>query len=210
MKIRPYLSLDIETTGLDTRKSEILSIGMVLDDGVTPFDQLRRKEIFVKLSDYSHQEPEALQMNKYLISRIVRNEVVTHTPREALELIRNEFNHAIDKTQRFDIDNDRRVSKSVTIAGKNVLSFDIPTLFHFFKRHVGPRQGTFLENSHKDNLIAHRAIDIGSLYFSMYGYIPNSEELHTLLGETVAHQALADAEVVVKAVRRSFEGQIKK
>ena len=38
----------------------------------------------------------------------------------------------------------------------------------------------------------------------------DSEELHTLLGETVAHQALADAEVVVKAVRRSFEGQIKK
>ena len=57
MKLRPYLSIDIETTGLDTRKSEILSIGIILDDGVTPIDQLRRREIFIRLNDYSHQEP---------------------------------------------------------------------------------------------------------------------------------------------------------
>ena len=52
------------------------------------------------------------------------------------------------------------------------------------------------------SMLKHRVIDVGSMYYEDFGYIPNTNELATHLGlEQTDHRAKSDAMFVVKAVR---------
>jgi oligoribonuclease (3'-5' exoribonuclease) len=48
MKLRPYISIDLETTGLDVEKVQILQIGWVIDDGVSPINSLEKGSILIQ------------------------------------------------------------------------------------------------------------------------------------------------------------------
>jgi oligoribonuclease len=67
-----YVSVDIETTGLDTEKCEILSIGAIIEDTnkLLPIDQLPKFHIAIKRETISGSMF-ALNMNKDLIETIV-------------------------------------------------------------------------------------------------------------------------------------------
>lgn len=67
-----YVSIDIETTGLDNDNSQTLSIGLVVEDtnNLKPFDELPKLEIAI-IRERLEGEIFALNMNKDLISDIL-------------------------------------------------------------------------------------------------------------------------------------------
>ena len=90
-----YVSIDIETTGLDNDNSQTLSIGLVVEDtnNLKPFDELPKLEIAI-IRERLEGEIFALNMNKDLISDILsyklaktseeRRQIVLKTGREYL------------------------------------------------------------------------------------------------------------------------------
>jgi len=68
-----YVSIDIETTGLDREKCEILSIGAVIEDPskLLPIDELPRFHVAIKRNGF-YGEPTALTMNSELIGAITQ------------------------------------------------------------------------------------------------------------------------------------------
>lgn len=66
-----YVSIDIETTGLDREKCEILSIGAVIEDTANPrpIDELPKYHVAIKRNGF-YGEPTALTMNAGLIGAI--------------------------------------------------------------------------------------------------------------------------------------------
>jgi DNA polymerase III epsilon subunit-like protein len=66
-----YVSIDIETTGLDREKCEILSIGAVIEDtsNPLPIDELPKYHVAIKRNGF-YGEPTALTMNAGLIGAI--------------------------------------------------------------------------------------------------------------------------------------------
>lgn len=71
-----YVSIDVETTGLDREKCQILSIGAVIEDteNIKPIKDLPRFHAAIKLKDRQgfYGEPVAIQMNSDLIGNLVR------------------------------------------------------------------------------------------------------------------------------------------
>ena len=67
-----YVSIDIETTGLDTEKCEILSIGAVIEDtnNPLPLDQLPSFHVAIKRENITGSMF-AINMNRDLIEKIV-------------------------------------------------------------------------------------------------------------------------------------------
>src|SRR5271166_1491659 len=75
--MRPYVSLDLETTGLDTERAEILELGFVYDDGVSPIDKLQKFNFILDLKEITYALFSALHMNARLIKAIHKKEGLT-------------------------------------------------------------------------------------------------------------------------------------
>lgn len=84
-----YVSIDIETTGLDNENSQTLSIGLVVEDtnNLKPFDKLPKLEIAI-IRERLEGEIFALNMNKDLISDILSYKLAkTDEQRKGVELV---------------------------------------------------------------------------------------------------------------------------
>lgn len=81
-----YVSIDIETTGLDNENTQTLSIGLVVEDtnNLKPFDELPKLEIAI-IRERLEGEIFALNMNKDLISDILSYKLA-RTPEERKEI----------------------------------------------------------------------------------------------------------------------------
>lgn len=62
-----YVSIDIETTGLNPEKCQVLQIGAVIEDtsNPLPFEELPKFNCIVEHDDYLGQ-PTALKMNSWI------------------------------------------------------------------------------------------------------------------------------------------------
>lgn len=80
-----YVSIDIETTGLDREKCQVLSIGVVLEDtnNQLPLDELPRFHCAIVGRSSLVGETFALNLNRELISKIVEYE--TAEDKESVE-----------------------------------------------------------------------------------------------------------------------------
>jgi len=71
------ISLDLETTGLDTEKSHVLHIGAVFEDTeakeLLPIDQLPSFEAIIDIHEYTHAEPMAMVLNAPLIEAVEKH-----------------------------------------------------------------------------------------------------------------------------------------
>jgi oligoribonuclease (3'-5' exoribonuclease) len=110
MKVKPYLSIDIETTGLDVARSQVLQVAAVYDDG-GPIESLKKIDILVNPGPITYGEPFALQMNAGLLKRIAAGEA-KHLE-DAQYTLRNWL---------------LQFGTKIPVAGKNAAGFDIPIL----------------------------------------------------------------------------------
>ncbi len=187
--MRPYISLDIETSGLDLQKSHMLQFGLTYDDGKSDIKNLPTLNLFVDYKYITYGEPYALKMNSWIFEKIVKGgeNVVP-------------LDKAIDQMITFIEQHKGRYR--MQIAGKNVGSFDIPIL----RNHMNETQ-----LNRFNNLVQHRTIDVGSIYFSHFGYNPTLDAINKLIGyNAVTHDALDDALNVVYAIRYHSSVQLLK
>lgn len=184
---RPYVSIDIETTGLDPDKCQILEIGVVLEDWNSPIEKLARFHCYV-VNETITGEEYALNLNKAILERIDNR----HLPENAQYKFLSPGQVAADLNgwlmANSVIDD---VGGTVLAAGKNFASFDRQFLkrlpeFEAIKFH-------------------HRNIDPGMLFWNpeIDAAPPSSKECMERAGipGEVLHTAIADAETVIAEVR---------
>lgn len=222
-----YVSIDIESTGLNPEKCQILSVGAVVEDtnNLLPLEELPTFHCAI-LHNEIKGEPFALNMNKDLLSKIV--EYQTAEDKEAVEkkynmLFRKEEDVVI-AFYRFLVDNgvvdfewketgfmveivdgrtypainSRTPISHITVAGKNFATFD-----KFFIEKL-PRWKQLLK-------VRQRVLDPTVLYtdWKEDEALPNLSTCKTRAGFDghVAHDAVDDAMDVIKLMRKQYENE---
>ncbi|MFA5999914.1 MAG: hypothetical protein WC783_02960 [Candidatus Paceibacterota bacterium] len=190
-----YVSLDIETTGLDTDKCQILEVAMVYDDldDPKPLDQLACFHTLVTHKRYKG-EAYALWLNNRIFERLKNKNYETF--KEQLKYGTFECEYTPIDDLAFDMAHWFTFNKidKVTIAGKNVGSFDM----QFIKKLNG--------YSRIQQYIYYQYLDVGALYFDINKdtKIPSLDGcfLKADIKNTVTHNALEDALDVVTLIRK--------
>ena len=187
--LRPYIAFDMETTGANPDKCEILEMAAVFDDGVSPIEELKtfREVVSPTLGYFEYSEPFAMQMptNQALLTEIIKGGGLPE--KDAFKHFAMWLNEVLPFRQ------------GNTFAGKNFAAFDGPILKRR-RSHCGADVPL--------HRFGYRSIDIGSIFFKEFGYVPDSKELKQIVkspSSDVAHSALADALDVVRAVRARME-----
>jgi hypothetical protein len=219
--IRPYISTDLETTGVATDKVHILELGAVLDDGVNSIDNLKTFNVLIK-EPLQYTEEYAMNLNTDILQQIDsgKSGLPIMTPGEAFvafaEFVQDGCGLALEWDQANGVE---RPSASISFAGKNISTFDFPIIHTALRRMTtqtkevrGIDASVLMEVianftvGAKGGLLKRRFIDLGSVYFDQFGYIPSQDEIMNLLGwEKVNHRAKDDAMQVVKGLRAKWE-----
>lgn len=194
--MRPYISIDIETTGIDER-SEILQISAVVDDLKSSINELMIFDAPILHGTIGYSEPYALGMNAELLKKMMNKEFKTTSPSGAAWSLIN----FMEKFQELYKD-EKGDSQKIIFAGKNVASFDIPKLRNFLVKY----QGSTDLVSRFDKMIHYKTLDVGSLYYDVFKDNVSLSKINELTGRPkVSHNALDDAFDVVHAVRHKLK-----
>lgn len=183
-----YLSIDIETTGLNPENCQILEIGAVIDDGTTPIEDCPTFHCYVD-HGLILGESFALSMHPTILCRIATHEE-GYTYLQPWE-VASQFR---DFIKQYDLDSE---NEKVFVAGKNFASFDA----RFLRK---------LTNWDKYIKTHHRILDPAALYWQPAidgAQLPDTKtcmERAGIDGE-VAHTAVEDAIVVVRLIRQAIE-----
>lgn len=192
---RPYISIDIETTGIDD-VSQILQISAVFDDLVTPVGQLLTLDLPIKHEVMTHCEPYAIGMNAGLFQKMMNKDFKTYSPNVAV----NELITFMKRTIELSGTDEKGKQRRIVFAGKNVASFDIPKIRAFIRSVSGNLAATEF-----DTLVHYKTLDVGSLYYDVFKDNVSLSEINKLTGRaSVSHNALEDALDVVYAVRHKL------
>jgi oligoribonuclease (3'-5' exoribonuclease) len=177
--LKPYLALDLETTGLNTHCSHILQIAAVWDDGVSPVDKLQHMSAYIKNETIAYAELGALAINADLFKKVAKGEV------ESMSL-----DAALYRLCGFVIAN--AGNNKVVAAGANVGKFDLQLLETWADKGLMDR-------------FHHRTFEVGSLYATEFGRPASLTEINKITGRgEVKHDALSDAFDIVHAIRHKF------
>jgi len=189
-----YISIDIETTGLDPLKHNIIEFGAVLDDlkNPKPLDQLPKFHAYILRNEYCG-EPYALSMHPTIFRRIAtQEEGFNYIYASKLGQVFQKYlvNQGYEK---------KRDKITINAAGKNFASLDWLFLKNQtdFATHIQPRS---------------RIVDPAILYYQI-GDDEKLPDLKTCLERAgikkeVAHTAIEDAFDVIKLIRFKFLGEI--
>jgi len=200
-----YVSIDIETTGLDPKHNQVLEFAAVYDDlrEDVDVDKLPHYHAYVRREDdLYHGSAYALALNHKILSILAgfgKPGYAIHNYQTAESLLLSFYNW-LDKVGYPDLTNSHMVGDElyfcITPAGKNFASFDKRFLE---EQCVVPKQLRF----------SHRVFDPGSLYFRLGedNMLPDSKECMKRAGLAgdVAHTALEDAKMVVRLIRHKFK-----
>lgn len=197
---RPYVSLDIETTGVGP-EVDILQISAVLDEFDKEIEDLETFDIILKHTRFKQSEPYAIYLNAGLIDIIrQRKDPRLVYPRQAIERLIDKLESWKKKTIAYDEAHFLGMKGKHVIAGKNVSSFDKPKLIYSAETYGNKTMAQELSSKWMC-----RSIDVGPMYFHAFGYVPSMDEINTYLNRAaVTHNALDDAFDVVHAVREHY------
>ena len=209
----PYISLDIETTGLPHEDPQVLQLASIVEDWKLPIDELDSFNVIIDNGDQLRGNPYALNLNNWIIKKILkerkhkreyfkdngsewipslrvmrecikRDDIMVVTLEEAVLLHSLWLEDMKDKHPRLT------EKGRIYLGGKNVGSFDIP----------------ILEKEGFENCYTHRCVDPAMLYFKDFGFVPSLDDISELLDlPKVSHDALDDAKRVIQVVRLSLE-----
>lgn len=211
-KLEPCISLDLETSGLDTETDTVFQVGMVLETGdlSTAPEDLPCVNFVVKPVAPITGNPYALWLNNNLLGIIagtIREDNPDYELVDAKDLL-----HLILSTLvswRNYLDKDLGLSfpdGKPQILSKNGEKMDIPMLNNFaYSAQVGHEWGKVSQNWFRD-LISHRSLDVGSIWAPILGRNASLKEINKLTGRPeVTHDALIDAIDNVYALREAFK-----
>lgn len=191
-----YLSIDIETTGLDRDGDQILEFCAIADDWVTPVDNLPIFERIIK-QDRVHGNPFALSMHADLLREISKSKVGWNVSgRRNFGCCKaDELLYQLAQWVREDTRG--HFSMDLKVAGHNAGGFDVP----FVKRLPG--YGEVIE-------FHHRVLDVGSLYFEPTDHeLPATQKCLTRAGfgkgNAMLHRAYPDALNAVRLIRAHYK-----
>ena len=185
--MRPYVSIDIETTGLDWRTCQTIEIGAVIDDFETAIGDLPTFNCYVDHGIFKG-EPYALSMHAEIFRAIATGEtdVLILKP----DRVASEFSIWFSKNGAGPH------TGKLIVAGKNFAAFDknflddLPNWKHLVR-------------------MEHRIIDPGNMY-----YVPGVDDgppdtaeclRRAKLPPIVSHKALDDAFNVVRLIRHKVK-----
>jgi hypothetical protein len=187
-----YVSIDIETLGLNPETCDTIEVGAVLDtipdDGSKPLSlsDLPTFQCYItKPGDIYQGEPFAMWMNSKILKRIAdREEGFSYIPGDMLDEV---FTEWLAQHMAWEVDKPRKV----VAAGKNFASFDLPFLKRLgFGAHFR---------------LHHRSLDPGSMFYQLGDTVPPDLQeclKRARLGERViTHNAVDDAMDVVRCIR---------
>lgn len=172
-----YISVDIETTGLDPEKHQILEFAAVYDDLENPVP-IEELPVFVRRLYWDN-----LVISSYCMKlhQGLLQEIANKNDGDVIRInqLASHFSHWLtDMYVKFTAPN-----HNYNVAGKNFAGFD----------------GLFLKKVPRFPPWHYRVIDIGSMYLT-----PDMRQLPSLgeiTGRPVSHRALDDALDVVRAIR---------
>jgi len=197
MNTQPYVSIDLETTGLNPDTCQVLEIGAVIDDLTTDPDKLPKFRAILK-HNLIEGEPYALQMHPKLLFAIAQIPAVdgdiADPELDPMDPVNCMFkpHKVVPRFKGWLKAHGIPVDKGFQPAGKNFANFDKPFL------EAG------VPNWKRDVKIKYRTIDPGNLFWwPGEEYIPDTKTCYERAGlpPEVAHTAVEDALGVVKLVR---------
>lgn len=178
------VSVDVETTGLDPRKDQILEFAAVLFDlPGEPIDHFHRLVWHERIEGH----PRALAMNAAILVELADADRPVSLKVVHVHGLYSDFRSWLY----------RHVGDAkVTLAGKNAGAFDL----QFLRSLPGWR----------DDLFRHRILDPGSLYFNPgldSDYLPDLATCRERAGldKQVKHRALHDAIAVMECIRAYYD-----
>lgn len=197
---RPYISLDIETTGVGP-EVDILQIAMVFDEPGKPIEELTTFDLLLNHKTYKNAEPYALYLNANLIDILrQRKDPRMVYPKQAIERVILQMDIWAQAVLEYDEKHNTGMKGKHIIAGKNAAGFDKPKLSYAAEAYGNKSLREELESKY-----IHRTLDPGSMYFNDFGYVPNMTQINNLLGrKEVSHNALDDAFDVVHSIRSFY------
>ena len=191
-----YVSVDCETTGLDPKTCDILEFGAIIDDlnDLKPIEELPRFHCYFlpppENNGMYHGQPYALSMHPTIFRRIAeREKPYTYVSPNKFGYMFNDF-----LNKNGIVAENTKERTVINVGGKNP-SFDIGFLED--KTDVGKFVG-----------FRHRVIDPSILFLkSTDEKILSMGDLKKRLGlpEFVAHNAMEDAQDVVRIIRKAIE-----
>lgn len=193
--MRPYLSIDIETTGIDER-SEILQISGVVDDLTSPIRDLKTFDLAIKHKFIEYSEPYALGMNAVLFKKMMDKDFKTYDPEQAIDAL---IDNMVMMQETYKDENGKK--QKIIFSGKNVASFDLPKIRNFIIKY--DTNNYYLKQF--DTMVHYKTLDVGSLYYDVFKDNVSLSKINELTGrKAVSHNALDDAFDVVYAVRHKL------
>lgn len=187
-----YISIDIETTGLNSDKCQIIQFGAVIDDFITPIENLPKLNLYVLSYNNSYYwELYAYEMNFEIFQEIKK---MHKTGSEKPYVINNDLKYTF---YEWLIENN--YNQKILIAGKNFAGFDK----HFLDKL------NFFDCDYNDKFkFSRRYLDVGSMYYNpkIDCDIPDLTECAKRAGFKInnLHQAIDDAITVVKCIRSKY------
>lgn len=196
-----YVSIDIETTGLDFENHQIIELGAVIEDtnNRLPLDRLPRYSVVVKPDKYLVGDPFALNMNRDLISLIAsgpeKNPEVKFV--SASELADDFYNWLLEQGLETKLSSKGYEYITINVAGKNFSAFD-----QIFLEKV--------PNMTKKIRFRRRVLDPSILYLDLENdsVLPSLGDCKKRAGLSmdgfVSHRAVDDAMDVIELLRLKF------
>jgi len=184
------LYIDIETTGLDCEKHQILELGALYDDG-GPIDSLRRLSVLIN-HDTICGQPYALHLNRDLLKRIANGEGV-HIANAVF--VFHAWLCSLNES-----------NDTFNVGGKNVAGFDM----QFLLQWPGFQRIGSVVTLHRDNRLVkfrQRTIDPAILYYQDGDEkTPDLQTCAQRAGfeDVVSHRAIDDCILTCKLVRHKL------
>ena len=199
------ISIDTETTGLDSEKCQILEFGAILEDtnNQLTFDEIPKFNCIIERKEIVG-EVFAIDMNKDIINILKQYSCLKGEEKEAFKKLHNilqehQLVSSFDKWIKTEIEkinpNLDNSKLTINVAGKNFSSFDEKFL-------------NKLPGWNRDIRIRHRVIDPSVLYvdWSKDECLPSLDECLKRAGirKTVNHRAVEDAFDVIQVLRNKY------
>jgi oligoribonuclease (3'-5' exoribonuclease) len=196
-----YASIDLETLGIDEETSDVIEVGIVLDDFETPLDELPFLHFYVTYAEDIYKgSAAAMAMNHSILQKIAsRFDQASNDMFVPVDLVDQYIHTWIRGFFEDDKDTSAIPSKTnkILAAGKNFSSFDLP-----FLKSIG------VGGKKSKTKFHHRSLDPGSLFYDpRYMDVPPSlEQCLKIAGveKEVSHTALEDAIDVIMCIRHAY------